>query len=133
MATIAPTRPVEVIQRMADGKSLSEALQTWRRRLWMQQTLRWTGTGLIVGIMLACLLLLISRLTPWVSAPTWAITVGIACLICALGAALWYRPSFARTARLVDARLTLHDRLSTAWELRDKSAPLISLQRRDAL
>src|SRR5215471_4438145 len=117
MATIAPTRPVEITQRMADGKSLSEALQTWRRRLWMQQTLRWTGTGSIIGVMLACLLLLISRLTPWASAPTWAIMVGIACPLCALVAALWYRPSIARTARLVDARLTLNDRLSTAWEL----------------
>ena len=99
----------------------------------MQQMLHWTGTGLIVGIMLACLLLLISRLIPWASAPSWAIALGMACLLCSFGVALWYRPSFTRTARLVDVRLTLHDRLSTAWELRNESAPLITLQRRDAL
>src|SRR5438132_190474 len=43
------------------------------------------------------------------------------------------RPSLARTARLVDAHLALHDRLGTAWELRDEPASLIQLQRRDAL
>ena len=133
MATIAPSRYQAVAQSVTEGKRLIEALQPWRRRLWAQQVLRWTENGFITGIILACLLLLISRFMPWASVFYWAIGIAIASLLFALGAALWYRPSFARSARLVDARLALHDRLSTAWELHNDSAPLSVLQRRDAL
>lgn len=133
MATIAPSRHAALSQGAAAGKGLSEALRSWRRRLWIQQMLRWTENGVIAGIILACLLLLISRLTPWAGAIYWAIGVATASLLYALGAALWYRPSFARSAHLVDTRLALHDRLSTAWELRNDSAPISVLQRRDAL
>ena len=103
MAIIAPSRPVETRQRISDGKSLAEALHPWRRRLWMQQVVRWTGRGLFVGLVLACLVLLISRFVPWASASYWAGGLATASLLCALAAALWYRPSFARTARRVDA------------------------------
>src|SRR6266566_3450749 len=133
MAIIAPSRPVETIQRITDGKSLAQALHPWRRRVWIEQILRWTGSGLFVGLVLACLMLIISRFVPWATVSYWAGAVATASLLCALVAALWYRPSFARAARLVDARLALHDRLSTAWELRDESTTLAKLQRRDAL
>src|SRR5260370_3986249 len=133
MAVIAPSRPVETMQRIAGGKSLAEALHPWRRRLWMQQLVRWTGRGLFVGLVLACLVLLISRFVPWATASNGTGTLATASVLCALAAALWYRLSFARAARQVDARLALHDRLSTAWELRDESTALASLQRRDAL
>src|SRR6266567_4317286 len=72
MAVIAPSRPVETMQRIADGKSLAGALHPWRRRLWMQQVVRWTGRGLFVGLVLACLVLLISRFVPWATASYWA-------------------------------------------------------------
>ncbi len=133
MATIAPSRPAEAIEQIAGSKRLVESLHPWRQRLWIQQALRWTGNGIIAGLVVACILLLISRFIPWASVSYWAIVVATVSLLCALGAALWYRPSFGRTARLVDARLALRDRLSTAWELRDESAPLPVLQRRDAL
>src|SRR5215472_16040225 len=133
MAIIAPSRQVETMQRIADDKSLIEALHPWRRRAWMQQILRWTGRGMFIGLVLASLILIISRFVPWATASYWAVTLTAASLLCALAAALWYRPSFARAARLVDTRLALHDRLSTAWELRDKSSTLAKLQRRDAL
>jgi hypothetical protein len=133
MATIAPSRRSAVAQSDADGKRLTEALYSWRRRLWVQQMLRWTENGVIAGIIFACILLLISRFIPWATAFYWAIGIAAVSLICASGAAIWYRPSFARSARLVDARLALHDRLSTAWEFHDDSAPISALQRRDAL
>ncbi len=133
MATIVPSRHAAVVRRAGSGIKLTEALHSWRKRLWVQQVLRWTENGVIAGIVLACLLLLISRFVPWGTALYWAIGVAIVSLLGALGAALWYRPSFARSARLVDARLSLHDRLSTAWELRGDAAPIAVLQRRDAL
>jgi hypothetical protein len=133
MAIIAPSRPVAIDQKTPDGKSLTEALHPWRRRIWVQQSLRWIENGVIAGIIFACLLLLFSRFIPWASALYWAIGVATATLLCASGAAIWLHPSFARSARLVDARLALHDRLSTAWELRNDSTPISLLQRHDAL
>src|SRR6516165_2680975 len=101
MTTIAPTRHSAVAHTDGERTRLSQALQSWRRRLWAQQVLRWTENGLVTGIIFACLLLLISRLIPWGAALYWACGVALIALLCALGAALWYRPSFARSARVV--------------------------------
>src|SRR5438067_11960001 len=135
MATLAPSSKVKVSLITPDSSSehLSAALRPWHRRLALQQALRWTGRGIIAGLILACLVLLISRLIPWPAAPYWALGIGLACLLFAFSAAIWYRPSLAGTARLVDARLSLHDRVGTAWEMRHETAPLYGLQRRDAL
>ncbi|MEO6893071.1 MAG: hypothetical protein ABI456_24890, partial [Ktedonobacteraceae bacterium] len=135
MASITPTPPrvAQVRQESVDGKRLIEALRPWRRRLAIHRVLRWSASGLVVGLLLAGLLLLISRLVPWATALAWAGGVAGACLLCGLALALWRRPSLARTARLVDRQLSLQDRLGTAWELRAESAPLPVLQRRDAL
>jgi len=120
MATLAPPGNVKAkfVTSNTNSEQLATALRPWRRRLELQQALSWTGRGIISGLILACLLLLVSRLTPWVTAPRWAIGIGIACSLFAFSAAIWYRPSLARAARLVDARLSLHDRMSTAWEMR---------------
>jgi hypothetical protein len=134
MATLAPSRIGTIMGASNNGpERLTTALRPWQRRLALQQTARWLGIGLITGLFLACLLLLISRLLPWASAPYWAGAVALASVLCALIAAFWYRPSLPRTARLVDARLSLRDRLGTAWEMRDQTSALHTLQRRDAL
>jgi hypothetical protein len=135
MATLAPPGNVKAkfVTSNTNSEQLATALRPWHRRLALQQALSWTGRGIISGLILACLLLLVSRLTPWVTAPRWAIGIGIACSLFAFSAAIWYRPSLARVARLVDARLSLQDRMSTAWEMRKETAPLYALQRDDAL
>jgi len=133
MATLAPSRQTAVTQNDTESTRLIEVLHAWRRRLWALQLVSWTEIGVITGIICACLLLLISRFIPWATAFYWANGVTIVSLLCAIGAALWYRPSFARSARNVDARLALHDRLGTAWELRGNATPISVLQRRDAL
>jgi hypothetical protein len=133
MATITPSRLAKLSQEPPDSTSIVSALRPWRRRFALQQTIRWTLWGINAGLLLACITLLIARITPWGSATTWAISIATTCLLVALAIAFWKRPSLARTARLADSRLLLHDRLSTAWELRAQSAPLVKLQRRDAL
>ncbi|TMD79032.1 MAG: hypothetical protein E6I97_05715, partial [Chloroflexi bacterium] len=135
MASAAPSSQAKVRSRIAgsSGEQLTAALHPWRRRLILQQVLSWTARGALAGLMLACLMLLVARLLPWATAPYWAIGIVIACLLVAFGAALWFRPSLARATRLIDALLSLHDRLSTAWEMRNENAPLFGLQRRDAL
>ncbi|TMD86808.1 MAG: hypothetical protein E6I79_12075, partial [Chloroflexi bacterium] len=120
MASAAPSSQAKVRSRIAgsSGEQLTAALHPWRTRLILQQVLSWTARGALAGLMLACLMLLVARLLPWATAPYWAIGIVIACLLVAFGAALWFRPSLARATRLIDALLSLHDRLSTAWEMR---------------
>ena len=116
-----------------EGERFIESLHPWRRRLWIQLILRWTEYGIIISMICACFLLLISRFIPWYTVSYWAIGFTTGILLYAIGAALWYRPSFARTSHYIDSQLTLHDRIRTAWELRDDSTPISVLQRRDAL
>lgn len=138
MASAANAAPpgkarVRVSTTGIDGEQLLAQLRPWRRRLILQQALRWSGRGAIAGFILALLVLSIARLIPWAAAPYWAIGIWVTCVAVASGASLWLRPSLARTTRLVDTLLSLHDRLSTAWEMRHQQAPLFGLQRRDAL
>lgn len=135
MASAAPSNQEKVRPKIPGGSSeqLTAALLPWRRRLILRQVVSWTVRGTIAGLMLVCLVLLVAHLLPWAAAPYWATGSGIVCVLVAFGAALWFRPSLARTTRLVDALLSLHDRLSTAWEMRYENAPLFGLQRRDAL
>jgi hypothetical protein len=133
MATLLPSRLTAITQEHLDSKSVVSALRPWRRQLSLQQVLRWTLWGIITGLLAACIVLLIARITPWDNANIWASSLAIVSTISALGLALWRRPSLSHTARVADRSLSLHDRLSTAWELRDQSAPLAKLQRRDAL
>ena len=120
-------------RQAASSQNIVTALRPWRRRLLLQQGTRWTTRGLVTSLILACLVLLVSRLVPWAGAIYWAAGLAPLCVLLALGFALWNRPTFATTARRVDKQLRLHDRLSTAWELRDEVSSLATLQRRDAL
>ena len=132
MATLAPLRP-EMHNALAGEQKLILALLPWRSRLSLQQALRWTVNGLIAGMLLVCLLLLISRFIPFPAVLFWSIAAIAASLICAVGLAMYYRPTFAYSARRVDALLGLQDRLGTAWEYRADASPLPALQRRDSL
>src|SRR5690242_15054489 len=133
MAASAPSRYVTSAHDELEGDRFIENLNPWRTRLWIQQILRWAETGLVIGMICACLILLISRFIPWPTAQYWALGVAIGIMLCTIVAAIWYRPSFGRSARFIDARLALHDRISTALELLDDSTSISFLQRRDAL
>src|SRR5579859_1030230 len=132
MATLAPLRP-EARNALTGEQKLALALLPWRRRLSLQQGLHWITNGLVAGLLLACLLLLLSRFMAFPTVLIWAVAVIAASLLCAAGLAVYYRPALADSARRVDALLGLHDRLGTAWEYRDDSSSLPALQRRDAL
>jgi hypothetical protein len=133
MAITIPPERMTTTEEGFDEKSFVAALRPWQSRLAVQQVMRWTTTGLAVGLVLAGLILMVSRLTPWATVSYWASGTTLVCFVLALGAALWYRPSLHDTAHAIDVRLDLYDRLSTAWELRQTASPLSNLQRRDAL
>ena len=139
MATLMSLRIAAPTPKLLNSEDLIRSLRPWCKQLFKQQMLYWSLRGIITGLVVACLVLLAARIFPWATAVYWAIGLGIASPLLALGAAVWYRPSFARTASLIDKRLALHDRMSTAWELREpskgaqQSSALAQLQRHDAL
>lgn len=132
MATLAPLRQ-EAHDSLNGEQKLTLALLPWRRRLSLQQGLRWMTNGLVAGLLLACLLLLVSRFTAFPTVLLWVIVAIAVTLLCAVGFAIYYRPALAESARRVDALLGLRDRLGTAWEYRGDNSSLPALQRRDAL
>jgi hypothetical protein len=129
--SLQPTAPKR--EGPAESLRLAQGLQPWRRRITLLQVIHWPVRGIILGLGIVCLILLVSRIVPWATAPYWAIGVGLACPVIALCAALWDRPTITHTASIVDRQLHLHDRMRTAWELREQSSVLTGLQRRDAL
>jgi len=133
MATMTPIHEVLPTSEAPDRERLVTALRPWRRRLIQQRLVRWTFRGIVVGMLLACLILLLSRLIPWADADYWAIGFALASVLLAFGFALWSRPSLAIAARQVDRQLALYDRVGTAWELGNEGSVLSTLQRRDAL
>jgi hypothetical protein len=133
MATLMASRIAPSTSERLDGESLAVTLRPWRKQLCKQQIFYWLLRGIIIGLVLACLLLLAARIFPWATALSWALGCGIACPVLSLGVAIWYRPSLARAASAIDKQLGLHDRMSTAWELRGQSSVLVGLQRCDAL
>ena len=133
MVANAPSRHSVLAHQENESERFIENLRPWRRRLWIQQILRWTENGIIISMICVCFTLLISRIIPWSTSTYWAIGSTIGILLCAIGAALWYRPSFSRSAHYIDSQLALHDRISTALELRHNSTPISVMQRRDAI
>ncbi|GCE27802.1 hypothetical protein KDA_32860 [Dictyobacter alpinus] len=135
MTTFIPSShtPTTTTGEPRTSSTLQSVLVPWRRRIWTQKVFFWGITGLIVGLGLACLVLVVARLIPWAQAPYWALGLGIAFPLIGIALALWLRPTLTATAQRIDQRLELHDRIGTAWELRDKTSVLAGLQRRDAL
>ncbi len=133
MATMTPERKLPSMLEAPDRERLVAALRPWQRRLILQRLVSWTLRGVVIGLLLACLVLLLSRFLPWATANYWAIGFALFSVVLAFGYALWSHPSLMATAHRVDVHLALYDRVSTAWELGDEVSVLSKLQRRDAL
>ena len=99
---------------------LEAGLQRWSGRLSRSRALvvmrRWLLLGLVVALVPAVVILALGASRPW-----WLIGVGLLGPLAGL-VAVARRPSTARTAQVLDRRLGLADRLTTALELR--SAPI---------
>ncbi|HYX50137.1 MAG TPA: hypothetical protein VE843_10370 [Ktedonobacteraceae bacterium] len=133
MVANAPSRHPTIVPGEHEGERFIDSLQPWRKRLWVQQILHWTASGIIISMVCVCCLLLLSRFIAWSTVSYWTIGITSGILLCVVGVALWNRPSFARSAHYIDTQLVLQDRISTAWELLEDSTPISILQRRDAL
>lgn len=103
---------------MSDLQLVTAALERAARRLRWQRTLRGLWLGLLVGASVWLAALATYKLLP--VPETWlfwaALPAALAPLIGA-GAGGWRKPSLAATARWVDVRQNLKERLSTALEV----------------
>jgi hypothetical protein len=114
------------VERRGDGAAVSPpteleaGLQTWSGRLSRSRALvvarRWLLLSLVVALIPAVVILAVGGSRPW-----WLFAVVLVGPLAGL-IAVARRPSAARTARVLDRRLGLADRLTTALELR--SAPV---------
>src|SRR6185436_9592276 len=94
-----------------------------KRRRW-QRGFNGLVRGLLVG---GALLLLAVGLYKFLPIPVWSVqAAGAAALACALAGfvwGVWRKQTLLETARWVDERQKLKERLSTALEMADISAP----------
>jgi hypothetical protein len=117
-----------------DERGLVLALRPWTRWLLAESAVRWLVRGGIAALATASLVLSISWLTPFPIQelkPT-AFQLAAAVLASGLLVALWPVSRLRRAAEL-DRRLSLADRLATAWHQRNEQSAMARLQRQDAL
>lgn len=103
---------------MSEIQTIEVALtRAAQRRRWLRG-LKGLWYGLLVGASVALLLLGIYHLTPL---PLWTLTTAVLapfpCMLAGLALGMWRKPTLPETARWVDSRQRLKERLSTALEV----------------
>ena len=111
---------------MSEIQLVTESLEHASRRLRLNRALRGLWFGLLIGASVWLAALAVFKLAP---IPPVMLTVasiaGAACALIGFVAGGWRKPSLAATARWVDVKQNLKERMSTALEVADdKSDPL---------
>ncbi|MEY4385520.1 MAG: hypothetical protein RLY20_803 [Verrucomicrobiota bacterium] len=113
---------------MSDIQLVTASLERAAQRLRLSRALRGLWAGLVIGVAAWLLALLVFKLAPIPpQTVNIAALVGLACPL--LGAIIggWRKPSAAATARWVDVKQNLKERMSTALEVANtKADPLWS-------
>jgi len=111
---------------MSEIQVVTESLERASRRLRFNRALRGLWFGLLLGASVWLLALVVFKLAP-IPATTLSIAalVGAACALLGFVIGGWNKPSLAATARWVDVKQNLKERMSTALEVAgEKSNPL---------
>jgi len=103
-----------------------------RRQLGLRRVTSWAVRGLLAGGIVALLVLGAAHLYLFSAALLIAAGAAVAGLLVGLAIGIRRWPDRLQTARAVDHHFNLHDRLTTALELRTSALPLAELQRSDA-
>lgn len=111
---------------MSEIQLVTESLERASRRLRLNRALRGLWFGLLIGASVWLLALVVFKLAPIPAATlNIAATTGATCALIGFVIAGWRKPSIAATARWVDVKQNLKERMSTALEVADdKSNPL---------
>jgi len=109
---------------MGELQIIQDTLERAARRRRRERALRGLWRGLLVGALLYLVALLVFKLAPVPAATLyWS---GLAACLCALAGVMiggWRKPSLAETARWVDVKQNLKERLSTALEFSGDENP----------
>jgi len=111
---------------MSEIQLVTESLKQASRRLRLNRALRGLWFGLLVGATVWLIALIVFKLAP-IPSNTLSIAAiaGAACALIGFIVGGWRKPSLAATARWVDVKQNLKERMSTALEVAgDKSNPL---------
>ncbi|MDQ2741129.1 MAG: hypothetical protein M3Z66_02340 [Chloroflexota bacterium] len=103
-----------------------------RRQLGLRRVASWAVRGLLAGGIVALFVLGAAHLHRFSAALVIAAGALVAGLLVGLAIGIRRWPDRLQTARTVDHHFNLHDRLTTALELRASALPLAELQRSDA-
>ena len=109
---------------MSELQIIETTLKRAAQRQRWQRAIRGLWRGLLAGGLVWLLALALFKVFPLpvVILPAAAVVAGALMLAgCVIG--WWRRPSLIETARFVDGRQQLQERLSTAWELTTRPAP----------
>jgi hypothetical protein len=111
--------------------TLTKPVRIARTRLLIQSMLDWLSRVAMVAFSVTAIAILLAKFIEmpmpfdrWVQ--TWLIAAGGATLLIAPILAIWFRPKFESVATMVDIRLKLHERLSSAMQLTNdqKASPM---------
>jgi hypothetical protein len=109
---------------MSELQIIQETLARAARRRRLERALRSGCTGLLLGAVLCLLAIAIFKLAP-VPADFLVWTGGAAALGPIIGfiVGFWRKPGLAETARWVDVKQNLRERMSTALEVAETAPP----------
>jgi len=109
---------------MSEFQIIQKTLERAARRRRWDRALRGLWKGLFLGALIWLGALAAYKLTPVPTATLlWIGMAAAACPLVALGAGFWHRPSLAETARWVDVKQNLRERMSTALEVAQSEEP----------
>jgi hypothetical protein len=113
---------------MSELQQVTTALEQASRRLRLNRGLRGLWHGLLLGTAVWLLTFIVFKLLPIpVAVVDCATVAGFACPLIGFLVGIWSKPSLAATARWVDVRQNLKERMSTALEVaQNKADPLWS-------
>jgi hypothetical protein len=109
---------------VSEFQIIQETLERAARRRRWERALRMQWRGLLLGALVWLVALTVFKLAPLPDATLlWAGLAALACPVVALIAGFWHKPSLAETARWVDVKQNLRERMSTALEVTESQPP----------
>ena len=110
--------------KMSELQTIMETLGRAARRRRSERALRGLWVGLLVGSLLWLTALAVFKVAPVpVSTLLWSGLAALGCLLAGFIIGGWRKPSLAETARWVDVKQNLKERMSTALEFADADNP----------
>lgn len=125
--------PLAIVSKTdAERRALATALERCRQRLFVVGVVHWLGPALAVASLFLTAAIVVLR--PSAAAILWWSSAAVVTVTAVTVAGGRRRtPTLAMAAAALDARLSLQDRMSAAWQMSNEHDPVADLVRRDAV